>query len=459
MVAEIAQTPSQDTEAAATVPHNLDAEQAILGAILYENATYHLIADWLKPEHFHDPVHVRIFEAIGDQIGIGNLCDPITLKAKLEQDDGLAQIGGTAYLVELVQSAPLTSNAAVEYGRIVAELALRRALIRVSDEMGYAARQDSDDPATTLIEEAEASLAALTDTEEGETEYTAGQALRAALDQPLTFIETGLRGFDDMRTISPALIIVGARSSMGKSAIVADQVLRSARNGKPSLMLTNEMTARQIAARWAASMTGVPYFAITNGTMHQDQRDRVAQCIAEIETLPITIIECPGIGISGLRSRIRRWLRKVEKAGQEPGVVGLDYLQNIAGQGGSLYERTSDIALGLQTIQLTFGICLLVACQLARAAEHEKDKRPSIRHLRDSGKIEEVADKILLVYRDSYYAEREPQEDDATKEMQRRERAASKLVEVDLAKNRLGPLGRIKLMGDMACNHFEDWGA
>lgn len=457
MVAEIALTPSQEPEAACAVPSNIDAEQAILGALLYENATYHRIADWLKSEHFHDPVHARIFEAIGDQIGIGNLCDPITLKAKLERDDGLVQIGGTAYLVELVQSAPLTSNAAVEYGRIVAELALRRALIRVSDEMGYAARRDSDDPAAELIEEAEASLAALTDTEEGETECSAGQALRAALDQPLTFIETGLSGFDDMRTIAPALIVVGARSSMGKSAIVADQVLRSARNGKPSLMLTNEMTARQIAARWAASMTGVPYFAITNGTMHQDQRDQVAQCIAEIEALPITIIECPGSGIPGLRSRIRRWLRKIEKAGHEPGVVGLDYLQNISGQGGSLYERTSDIALGLQTVQLTFGICLLVACQLARAAEHEKDKRPSIRHLRDSGKIEEVADKILLVYRDSYYAEREPEEADAIKEQERRERAASRLVEVDLAKNRLGPLGKIKLVGDMACNRFEDW--
>jgi len=132
-------------------------------------------------------------------------------------------------------------------------------------------------------------------------------------------------------------------------------------------------------------------------------------------------------------------------------------LQNIGGAGGSIYERTSDIALGLQTIQLTFGVPLVVACQLSRAAEHEKDKRPSIRHLRDSGKIEEVADKIILVCRDAYYAEREPEESDTSKEMERRERAASRLVEADVAKNRQGALGKVKLLGDMACNRFEDW--
>lgn len=458
MVAEIRAFATDDEPGQPdTAPHSLDAEQAFLGALLYDNELFHRVA-FLKPEHFYDPVHGRIFETASDMIGAGALADVIALKVRFEKDEGLAEIGGTTYLAVLMEGA-VSGRAAIEYGKIIFVLARRRELVRIADELGYAARQDVDAEVSDLIEAAEARLASLTETQEGETEWTASAALRSILETPLEYIPTGLKGFDDIRAIAPGLTIIGGRSSMGKSALLCALAAMTARKGRPALVLTNEMSARQIAARWAADVTGVPYFAITNGTMHWDQAERVGACMAEFSALPISILEVPGVGIAGLRTRIRRWMRKCEKAGQEPGVIGIDYLQNISGQGGSIYERTSDIALGLQTIQLTFGCTLLVACQLARAAEHEKDKRPSIRHLRDSGKIEEVADKIMLVYRDAYYAEREPEEADTHKEMERRERAGSKLVEVDLAKNRLGPLSKIKLKGDMACNRFEDWEA
>ena len=441
-----------------TAPHNLDAEQALLGAVLYDNAVFHRVADWLKVEHFYDPVHGRIFDAAARQINAGSVCDAVTLKSRFEKDDGLADIGGTEYISELVAGACF-GNAAVEYAKIVFELSRRRELMQIGRELVDASSDDADLNPIELVEATERRLAELTGTEEGEACFTAGEALRAALGAPVEFIETGLAGFDDLRAIAPGLTIIGGRSSMGKSALLCDLVLRSAQRGRSALMLSNEMNARQIASRWAATLTGVPYFHIMNGTMHRDQADRVAEVLPEIDRLPVTIIECPGVNIAGIRSRIRRWKRDQERAGNKIGVIGLDYLQNIGGAGGSIYERTSDIALGLQTIQLTFDVPLVVACQLSRAAEHEKDKRPSIRHLRDSGKIEEVADKIILVYRDAYYAEREPEESDTSKEMERRERASSRLVEADVAKNRQGALGKVKLMGDMACNRFEDWGA
>lgn len=449
---------SHDTqETLDTAPANIDAEQAFLGALLFDNEVYHAVSDWLNPSHFFDPVHGRIYETACELIGAGALADAVALKSRFDRDESLETIGGTEYLAVLIEGAA-TSKAAVEYARIVYDLARRREVIGIADDVGHAARQDAEVEVADLIELAEARLSAMTELAEGEASFTAGEALRAALDQPMSYIETGLTGFDDIRAVAPGLTMIGGRSSMGKSALLCDLCRRSAENGKPSLLLTNEMTARQIAARWAASVTGVPYWAITNGTMHRDQADRVGEVLAHFDKLPVTIIECPGVGIAGLRSRIRRWLRKMAKQGREPGVVGIDYLQNISATGGSLYERTSDIALGLQTIQLTFDICLMVACQLARAAEKEKDKRPSIAHLRDSGKIEEVADRVMLVYRDAYYAEREPEESDVEKEMERRERAGSKLVEVDLAKNRVGALAKIKMCGDMACNRFEDWG-
>jgi len=275
-----------------TAPHNLDAEQALLGAMLYDNAVFHRVADWLKVEHFYDPVHGRIFDAAARQINAGSVCDAVTLKSRFEKDDGLADLGGTEYISELVAGACF-GDAAVGYAKIVFELSRRRELMQIGRELVDASSDDADLNPIELVEATERRLAELTGTEEGEACFTAGEALRAALGAPVEFIETGLAGFDDLRAIAPGLTIIGGRSSMGKSALLCDLVLRSAQRGRSALMLSNEMNARQIASRWAATLTGVPYFHIMNGTMHRDQADRVAEFLPEIDRLPVPLIECP----------------------------------------------------------------------------------------------------------------------------------------------------------------------
>jgi len=436
-----------------TAPSNIGAEQAFLGALLYDNDLAHSVAGFLKPEHFYDPVHGRIFEAASERINQGKLADAVALKGVLGTDPGLLEMGGVEYLAVLIESAA-NSAAAVEYAKLIREASDKRILALLLNNL---LAEIPEGEAKAVIETAEQRLAEMTDAEEGEHEITAGAALREALQSPGEFVETGLAKFDEYRLLTAGLIVIAGRSSMGKSALTVDLAMRAAQRGRASVVFTNEMPATQISMRWAATLSGVPYFNIMFDNMTNSDRQRVGEQIAALDALPLKIVEVPGVGIGGLRSRIRRWKRDQMKAGRKIGVVAIDYLQNISADGGSLYERTSAIALGLQTLQLALKVPVVVACQIKRLTDGQKASRPAIDSLRDSGKIEEVADKVILLHRDSYYAEREPEENDPSKEMERKTRALSKEVDVDLAKNRQGPLAKIKLIADLPTNTFRDY--
>lgn len=456
---EIVHSPGfQEAEEPKTAPHNLGAEQALLGSILYENAIFHDIGDTVRAERFYDPIHARIFGAIAERIEAGKLADAVTLKHVFEKDAGLAEIGGVEYLSLLLDNA-MDAPAAREYAKIVVETAEKRELDRVLASVS--ARLD-EHSARDLIEEAETALAEIADQEEGEAEYGAGEALRAALRQAADDsrrVVCGLRDVDDaLGGFRPGkLYIIAGRSSMGKSALGGSICRRVASNGFASLFLSLEMPSEEVAARWAAEIANVPYFAILRNTVMPENFQRVTRAAEELDQLPLTVADVPGAQLSAIRSRIRRWKRAQQRAGRPVGVVAVDFLQLIRQPGASLYERATEVAKGLQTLARTLDVPLIALSQLSRASEAERDKRPAIRHLRDSGAIEEAADAIMLVYRDAYYAEREPEEADPGKEAERRMRAGSKEVEVDLAKNRQGPLSKIKLVGDLPTNSFRDW--
>lgn len=436
-----------------TAPHDLDAEQALLGALLYENSLLDQI-EWITPDDFYDPVHVRIFEHAKTRIERGNRADAVTVFNEMREDEGLLSLGGATYLAVLVESAADIA-AAPEYGKIVQDLSRRRNLAAFGSDIEHAARS-GEESGVEIIERAERGLAVLSDTESRTNIVSLGSALRSALNQPIHYAETDLTEFQDNRILAPGLIILAGRSSMGKSALLLYACYSAASLGQSCLILTNEMPEEQIALRIAATMTGIPYVSAINGWISEEQKIQLDQAVDEVDRLPLKIVDVAGESISAMRSIIRRWKRAEVKAGRKIGLVGLDYLQNIPGQGNSLYEKTSNIAGDLQTMQRNLDICLAVGCQIGRANEKEKDKRPAIHNLRDSGKIEEVADKILLVYRDAYYAEREPVQDDVAAEIRRKERALSKVVEIDLAKNRQGPLKKFELIADMSLNKFED---
>lgn len=434
--------------------HNLDAEQAILGTLLFNNDALDEVTARLSADHFYDPVHARIFETTSGLIAKGGLADPVTLKQYFEQDEGLQEIGGVNYLAALA-STWVPNESIPAYAELVRDHADKRALSQLFRGLD---RQLEDATAKTVIEDCERQLAELTEVQEGEAEYTAGEALRAALDDPDVYVPVGLEDLDEARVLAPGLTFIAGRSSMGKSALSLACVYYAAKRGFAGLVLTNEMTAKQISMRWAAMETGIPYSWMKRGRLNNTDREKVVEALERIDALPLTIVESFGLGVAGLRARIRRWKRAQQKAERKLGIVCIDYLQNIAHAGrGSLYEETSRICGDLQTMQLTFQLPIIVSSQISRAAESEKDKRPSLRHLRDSGKIEEVADVVMLMYREAYYAEREPEKADPAEEMERMTRAQSRRVSVDVAKNRHGELSRFDLIGKLSTNSFEDW--
>lgn len=432
--------------------HSLDAEQAFLGALLYDNDLADRV-DFLKPEHFYDPVHGRIYAACVRLIAAGRLADAVVLKGEMASDPGLQELGVSSYLARLLESAS-DNAAAVEYAKMVRDLSDRRILKSLFDTLLV---DVGDTEARELVERAEERLAEISGSAVAQSIRSPGDALRQVLADPIKPIPCGLTDFDDYGVLIPGVCIVGARSSMGKSSLVVDLVHRAARRDHASVLISNEMTDRQVSSRLAGAITGVEYEAIHKGRLDAEQRDDVSKAADELDTLPLTIVEAPGVSLGGLRALIRRWKREQEKAGRKIGVVGIDYLQNIHAEGNSLYEKMSVVALGLQTIGLALDVCLVVACQLSRAAESEKDKHPSLRHLRDSGKIEEIADSVLLLYRDSYYAAREPECADIEEEQQRRHRASSLETEVDVAKNRHGAIGKFSLWADLKTNRYDNW--
>jgi replicative DNA helicase len=456
-------------------PSNIEAEQAVLGAVLYENEVYWRVSDLLRPEHFYDPLHARIYEAITAKITASELADAVTLRNQFEADAGMAEIGGAVYLADLMREAPGAASA-VEYAKLVIDLALRRELIALGSDMVRDAEAMSDDaPANEIFENAEVRLSALAKPTRENMPVTAVAAYDELLDQienPAGRIMTGLVDLDEqIGGFRPGgYNVLAGRSSMGKSSLAIDLAWRVANGVEaadqpplPSIIITIEMPPVEVSARIASSLSGVEYRRLLHAKARQrlseGDMERLHGVRAAINAAPLTYRDAPGVKVSGIRSILRRWRRGLDRDGLSPGLVVIDYMQQIrADEGGSLYERTTGISRALKPMFRELGVAGVVACQLSRGGEKEGGaNRPAIHHLRDSGAIEEDADAIMLLYRPAYYAQREPENADPALEHDRRSRASSRLLEVDVAKNRQGAVGRVELWANIACNEFRGW--
>lgn len=440
--------------------HSLDAEQAFLGTLLCENALAGE-TDWLDAAHFYDPTHARLYSWCAEFIARGQRADAVTLTKRADADAGLTEIGGSGYLAGLMADS-VGVPAAVEYARMIRDMAERRALAALLD--GVKADLPND-TARDLIERAEAGLAEITGSAVDTREVTLAGAISevlAEIDDPRPRTVTGLVDLDDMLGgfRDGGYYVIAGRSSMGKTALGLECARRVAMRGKSTLFVSIEMPRVEVAARLMSTASGVHYRDILRGRVDPDQRFKLDDEAKRLAAMPLTIMDVPGVTVSALRSRIRRWKRTEIKAGRKPGLVVVDYLQLIrAEHSGSLYERTSGVSRSLKPMLRELELPGVVLCQLSR--ESEKDgtsKRPAIRHLRDSGAIEEDADAIMLLYRDSYYAEREAKESDTDEEDERRMRAMSREVECDVAKNRQGAIGKVSLWADLPLNKFDNWG-
>lgn len=476
--------PAADDAAPRVPPHNYEAEQALLGAIFQSNRAFERVSEFLRADHFAHPLHGRIFEACQRLIEQGHLANPVTLKSYLLHDPLLKEAGGPDYLAQLAAAAVTVVNAA-DYGRQVHDLALRRQLIDMGQEMvneAYEVGFDRD--AMDQIEVAEQKLYDLATTgtfEGGFQEF--GKALHTAIelaeaahrrDGRLAGVPTDLLDLDrKLGGLHPSdLLILAGRPSMGKTALATNIAFNAAKlyrehlteagtrevlDGAKVAFFSLEMSAEQLATRLLAQEAEISSHKIRTGELSHDDFGRMVQVSRELAALPLFIDDTPALSVSAVRTRCRRLART-----HGLGLVVIDYLQLLSGNPGeradSRVNEVSAITRGLKALAKELNVPVIALSQLSRAVEQREDKRPQLSDLRESGSIEQDADVVMFVYREEYYLERaEPghrADEDESKYLDRYQKwkerfeKAHNMAEVIVAKQRHGPIGSVKLYFD-----------
>lgn len=442
---------------------SVQAEQALLGALLLNNSVFEYVVDIVAVADFATPLHSRLYEAIGNRITVGQKVDAVVLKAVFDQDPALAgQLTG-AYLSKLV-AAVITLINAPDYARTIADLARRRDLVITGQELITAAADlaDTSRTAVNIVDDVEQRLyqigaAAVNGGPEG-IGLVAASALRqteaAYKAGGATVVDTGLDDVDRIVSGMGAgdLVVLGGRPSMGKSALAGNIVFNAARQGKLSVFFSLEMTKPELAQRWLAGMTGIDTDKQRHGRLDSVDWEKILDAQAALAKLPIAIDDQPRLSVPQMRQRARRHKRRF---GLD--LIVVDHLQLVR-QGGKTENRRlelGDASSSLKAIAKELGVPVLLLSQLSRAVEQRDDKRPGLSDLRETGDIEQDADVVLFLYRDEYYLEkvkitkmaREKGDTFATRQADHDDalRAARGLAEILIPKNRHGRTGVAKV--------------
>jgi replicative DNA helicase len=477
-----------------TPPHNTEAEQALLAAILVNNAAYHRVSEFLHAEHFAEGVHGRIFAAIGKLIERGQIANPVTLKNLFDQDSALQEIGGGEYLARLARSVVTIINAE-DYGRTIYDLHLRRSLITLGEDVvNEAFEHDLERDAVNQIENAERRLFELATSGRTERGFQAfEQALTTAIEQAadafkrdgrIVGVATGFAELDRLLGGLHAsdLIVLAARPSMGKSALATNIAFHAARNhrtvetpdgkkktedGGVVAFFSLEMSSEQLATRILSEESGVPSHLIRRGEVKAEDFEKFVQTSYQLANLPLYIDDSPALSIAALRTRARRLKRQ-----KGLDLVIVDYLQLLHGSGEgtageSRVQEVSEITRGLKALAKDLNVPVLALAQLSRAVEQREDKRPLLSDLRESGSIEQDADVVMFIFREEYYLHRsEPvQRPDESVEKfgDRHDRwkelcdKAYGMAEIIVAKQRHGPISNVKLRFDGDTTKFSNF--
>jgi replicative DNA helicase len=474
--------PSQpDSEAQARLaPHNLELERAVLGVILVHNEAFDRVADVLQPEHFYEGVHRRIFEVTSTLLRSGKIATPITLKMFLGDVD-LGGMSVAQYLARLAAEATTVINA-VEYARSVRDLALRRSLILVGEEITSVAYDTpADSTPRRQIEEAERKLYGLAEAGRFEGGFQRfGDALAHAVDMAakayersgnLSGIATGLSDLDRMMggLQRSDLVILAGRPGMGKTALatnIAYNIARAYRaevtpDGRREALdggivgfFSLEMSAEQLATRIIAEQSGVPSYKIRRGDIQQGEFERVVEASRQMQNVPLYIDQTGGISIAQLAARARRLKRQ-----RGLDLLVVDYLQLLSGatrKGDNRVQEMTEITTGLKALAKELDVPIIALSQLSRQVEARDDKRPQLSDLRESGSIEQDADVVMFVFREEYYLKnKQPREgtEEFIKWQTEMERAHGR-AEVIIGKQRHGPTGTVELQFEAEITKF-----
>jgi replicative DNA helicase len=468
------------------LPHNEEVEQSLLGALLVDNRKLERVSEFLRPAHFYNAVHGRIYEAVAKFVERGQDASPATLKNYFEKDADLQNAGGGQYLADLAASVISVVNVE-DYGRTVYELHLRRALITLGEDVvNEAFEHDVDVTASQQIERAEKrlfDLATAGDVKGGFAAFrdTLARAITQAQlayqrEGSITGVTTGLSDMDKKLggLQRSDLVILAGRPSMGKTALATNMAVAAARayldsNGKEGAVtgfFSLEMSAEQLATRVLADLSSVPSDKIRRGEVRDTDFHTFVEASQRLAQLPLFIDDTPALTIGAIRTRARRLKRQ-----HGLGLIVIDYLQLLQGSGSGRSEQNrvlevSEITRGLKAIAKELEIPVLALSQLSRAVENRDNKRPQLSDLRESGSIEQDADVVMFVYREQYYLEREqpaqrPEESPEKfaarhDDWIRRCEQAHNIAECIIAKQRHGPIGGVKLYFDGEFTRFSN---
>ncbi len=462
-----------------SLPHNIEAEQQLLGAILTNNDTYDRIAQIIGPQHFYDPVHQRIYEVAIARIAKNALASPVTLKAFLEDDEGLKELGGASYLARLAGAA-ISSFAARDYAQMIYDMAIRRELMQLGQEISAkASHMDVSSEPKEQIVEAEQALYKLG--EQGQSETGFQSFLKAVTDAVnvanaayqreggLAGIATDLADLDKMLggLHKSDLLILAGRPSMGKTSLATNIAFNVAKAYKRGT-LTNggegavdggvvgffslEMSAEQLAGRILAEASEISSHKIRQGDMNETEFRRFVEAAKSLEACPLYIDDTAAIPISQLAARARRLKRT-----HGLDLLIVDYLQLVRGTSDNRVQEIGEISMGLKAIAKELNIPVIALSQLSRQVESREDKRPQLSDLRESGSIEQDADVVMFVYRGEYYKEREKPDDNNIEAMaawrEDMERLHGK-ADVIIGKQRHGPIGTVELSFEAQFTRF-----
>jgi replicative DNA helicase len=460
-------------------PHNVELEQQLLGALLINNDVMHAI-EFLKPQHFYEPMHGRIFDVTRKLIDAGRRATPTSLKHALDDEPPIGQHTVVEYLGLLAASA-VSWIAVPDFAKSIHELFVRRQMIEMSEQLIERAFAWSEDvSADGLIEEAETQLSSLAEKgvahshlivmPDALTEAVNMIASAYQRDGRMIGISTGLRDLDRITggLAAGELIIAAGRPSMGKSALAAGIAHYNAKRfvetrdtddpqGCAVAFFTLEMSAVQLVLRLISRETDISAHVLRRGAFEQHQFDHVIDASQRLADLPIYFDETGALSVQSLCGRARRLKRK-----HEIGLIVVDYLQLLSSvsqkRQQSVQEQVAEVTSRLKALAKELNVPVLALSQLSRVVETRDDKRPQLSDLRDSGAIEQDADVVMFVFREEYYhARKQPEETSARfAEWKLRADELNGKAELIIAKQRQGPTSNVAVHFNTKLTRFSD---
>ncbi len=429
-------------------PHNVEAEESVLGAVMLSAEAAAVALETLRPEDFYRPAHQSVFEAILSLFDGNQAIDAITVSDWLRRNDNLERVGGIAFLNHLMDAVPATSNVGY-YVEIVDETASRRRLMKAGSTVGQLAMQ-SERPVDEVLDAAEAAVFAVADRRVGEGLSRLGPLLQETLEKieeigtqggDITGVPTGFNGIDKkLAGLHPAnLVVVAARPSMGKSALALNIAQNVAETDRPVAFFTLEMSREEVVQRLLASMASVDSNKLRTGQLGPEMWQKLARESSKLYKMPFFVDDSSDLTVTAIRAKCRRLKRK-----SDLGLVVVDYLQLMQGPSRSdnRQQEIAEISRSLKNLARELHVPVIAVSQLNRQLEQRENKRPRLGDLRESGAIEQDADVVMFVYRNEYY---DP-DDVSTKGT----------AELNIAKHRAGATGLVHLSFRAEFTRFAD---